>query len=1649
MSSAAHEKAVFTAPPVDVSFTCSGNAVFVTSETGITNANYAVGASDASFAELYDNSDQIVLYLEDELASGSTVTIRWKKTGSTNPTVTVQQSTNNSTWTTATGSPFTVSSTSFVNLNIVLSVDTRYLRFTKTNSGDLQLESITYTNTTCNNTGGTGVPLTCSATSTSIAGNVFNDFNENGTYESASDYLGVADIIVVAVDSLGNSFNATTNSTGGYSITGLVANRTYRVEFQIPSSLGWLSSSFIGSDNGSTVQFLKPGNCADLGLNNPTDYCQDNPNLVVACYENGSGVGNTNPAFISIPSTAAGVSPAESTYAQTQDMGSVFGAAYDRVNKRIFVSSFLKRHSGFGPRGVDGVYIVDYSTASPSIIGGFDLQGVTPSNGGAAIDLGSITRTNIAGTISAGAAGDYQLPSSRLNPSVDLDAFGKVAKISYGDIDISEDGKTLWMVNLNQRALISVDISSLAVSTSNPNLLSSALVKQYPISSMTGIPTCTNGTLRPFALELYKNKVYLGCVCDAASSSTLKKPAELDGYVVSIDPANPTTSTTVVTFGFDHNREPAYEQLVPANGSVDGDWQRWMNTYVESETNSGFVNFRSAPQPVIADIEFKGDGSMILGVMDRFAHQQGWEQYRAISTDRNLRSAISAGDLLYFGLSGGTYTAELGENDTKSTPSGFLTNDGVNNTGEFFNGDYYTGWDASHHETILGGLSILKATNEISVAAMDPFAFNSQGITWMSLANGAQTRTYQVVGGTNIGNFGKGSALADLEFLCNPAPIEIGNYVWIDTDKDGVQDPGEVGLNGVKVSLYKYVGGTSTLVATTNTSTVNGQTGAYYFRDYQQYGTGFDTLALNTAYYVVLGETGGTYTWSTANQSITVGGVNYVLTSQNTGSGTLPDINDNDAFVFTTAGRPYTNYPVDTVTTGNAGYVNHTLDFGLKICPTITNPSATQTVCAGGSGANITVNTSTNAASSIRFVRFTTDQMAGSTPTAVEATAIYGGTVISTVTPTGASSPYTATYVFNAADFPSSSSVYYVYAILNPDEGATCRPTQEIRININNVTASVIGSDQAICSGGNPAAFTVTTGATGSGTLYYQWQSSTTNCSAGFANIMLATDPTYDVPAGLMQTTYYRVLVISSLNSVACGATSNCVTVTVQPNLISGISATPGACDPADNTFDLSFMVSFSSAPSGNISIRYGDITRSFATTTALSQTFVFTNLSSNGIQDVDVAAAMANAPLCVYSAADLVDAPVRCTPNCCVTNIFQNGNLENGTWTGSSTFISGVTATPLPEGWYTNMTSWGHNDGYWVESVNAFDGKRAVYLQDTIAPLDNYCIGQYLQLGTASNQIDLCSQYKICFEWASFNRSFPDGRAATTQPVMEYLYYNGSGVPFLPVAPPLVIPVTPVANQDWDYLTWTHTEYTFSLPAPPAGAAYVSIWLSDYRPSYANGILFDNVFLCNAGPAVIASTITGNQTVCSGGDPAAFSVTTPADGVGTLSYQWQSSTTGCAGAFTDIDGATSDTYDVPSGFSATTSYQVIVTSTLSGVACTATSNCVTLTIAPYPDFNLGLAIVCPGDEPEVTIGSLTNGTPATSTMKVNSGSFVPYDASPPNLTTSNGINLNASNTITVRNEHGCETAKNIAVPDTEPIVCPSVNLVKLPSGID
>ena len=64
-------------------------------------------------------------------------------------------------------------------------------------------------------------------------------------------------------------------------------------------------------------------------------------------------------------------------------------------------------------------------------------------------------------------------------------------------------------------------------------------------------------------------------------------------------------------------------------------------------------------------------------------------------------------------------------------------------------------------------------------------------------------------------------------------PAALGNSVWFDNDGDGIQDPGELGLNGVKVTLtILYPNGTTTTMSTItgdDPSTAGVQTGWYSF----------------------------------------------------------------------------------------------------------------------------------------------------------------------------------------------------------------------------------------------------------------------------------------------------------------------------------------------------------------------------------------------------------------------------------------------------------------------------------------------------------------------------------------------------------------------------------------------------------------------------------------------------------------------------------------------------------------------------------------------------------------------------------------------------------------------------------------------------
>ncbi|MBI5916142.1 MAG: hypothetical protein HY842_12270, partial [Bacteroidetes bacterium] len=587
-----------------------------------------------------------------------------------------------------------------------------------------------------------------------LGGVVWQDFNFDGvrgTYET----IGVEDVTVQVYDCDGNLAATDISDTdGNWDVDPTNISFPVRVEFSdLPT---WAGSTFRGTNSKTTVQFVSAATCTvDLGVANPADYCNTtNPATILSCYESGNAVyggsGNTDAGIISFPYNSSGATPTGiSVVAQIYQVGTVWGMAWQPKNKRMFTSAFLKRYSGFGSQGVGGVYVLDFTSGTGSVSTSFTLQGVSPANGGSAIDLGSITRTGSA---------DYTLPNSNSTDSWDLDAFNKIGKISYGDADVSEDGNTLWLVNLNQLALITVDISG---TSSYPGE-----VNQYLLSDATGLPTCTNGVLRPWGLGFNKGKGYLGCMCTAESAGTA---ANMHAYVLSFDPANPTVFTSEVDFPMNYTREKAVD--FPTYGiDIAGAWKPWISTWAQTGYSNNPPSETGYPQPCFTDIDFGDDGSMVLGFADRFGYQMGYQNYIPVSADNSQSSGDAAGDIVKVCRVNGAWVLEGGSgcDDNDSTLKSTLATDGPSNGGEFFYADYFDDTAVAptynHNETFIGSLGVLKGTNEVLTTNYDPvngsnFAFDL-GTNWYNTRTGARTDDFRIVAsgpsaskGNNLGDF--------------------------------------------------------------------------------------------------------------------------------------------------------------------------------------------------------------------------------------------------------------------------------------------------------------------------------------------------------------------------------------------------------------------------------------------------------------------------------------------------------------------------------------------------------------------------------------------------------------------------------------------------------------------------------------------------------------------------------------------------------------------------------------------------------------------------------------------------------------------------------------------------------------------------------
>lgn len=121
------------------------------------------------------------------------------------------------------------------------------------------------------------------------------------------------------------------------------------------------------------------------------------------------------------------------------------------------------------------------------------------------------------------------------------------------------------------------------------------------------------------------------------------------------------------------------------------------------------------------------------------------------------------------------------------------------------------------------------------------------------------------------------------------------------------------------------------------------------------------------------------------------------------------------------------------------------------------------------------------------------------------------------------------------------------------------------QVVVNTVNPGSIAADQSYCIASDAAQLADTLAASGQGTLTYQWQSGS-NGVDGWTDISQASSAAYD-PSTLSTTTYFRRQVTSTLDSVACSAFSNVVSVVIgdvtAPTLSCPANQTrnvPGAC---------------------------------------------------------------------------------------------------------------------------------------------------------------------------------------------------------------------------------------------------------------------------------------------------------------------------------------------------------------------------------------------------------------------------------------------------------------------------------------------------------
>jgi hypothetical protein len=479
--------------------------------------------------------------------------------------------------------------------------------------------------------------------------------------------------------------------------------------------------------------------------------------------------------------------------------------------------------------------------------------------------------------------------------------------------------------------------------------------------------------------------------------------------------------------------------------------------------------------------------------------------------------------------------------------------------------------------------------------------------------------------------------------------------------------------------------------------------------------------------------------------------------------------------------------------------------------------------------------------------------------------------------------------------------------------------------------------DATVCTG---SAATLTVGASGSGTLSYQWYAAKDSKATG-SRIIGATGPSYTFNAGSLGAVYYYCVVTNTDSSVTENVKTAAVTssrarvtvvsadaappsITKQPvnaTVVSSVPATLSVTASGSGTLSYQWYANTKQSVKGALPIPGATSSTYNPPTDKAGKTYYYCAVTNTDTSKTGTAARSALTNI-VYVLVSAKEPTISRQPTA--------AKLYAGTAYSLSVKASG-TGT-LSYQWYTAGSD---------ASVSGATGPTLQVPSSALGTVSYYCVvtntvttASGVVTGTAASaaaRIDIVAYPVITAQPAGLTvnsgESFTLSAAATGTGTASYQWYAASspGAAGNPVkkatSASLKVDTKASSETKTAYYYCVITFYDKTMTATP-------------RATLKSSAVAVTIKAVNAAPPVIVTKPVSQALKV--GDSAVLTVS--ATGSGTLTYQWYSNTRNSTSKGVPIAGATGDTLQIPTAKSSTVFYYCVITNTDNSMAGTKTA---------------------------------------------------------------------------------------------------------------